>query len=335
MLTVLEGISKILKKGFENVEGQLNGVKRNVNTMSDNLVGMNNAMDRNFDELITGQDSLTCDTQSESSRVSNKRKRTESGGSHNEDSSVLDSLQRDLDADRSVGTPLRDGVAAFVKSAFNKQLDTEELKAKKVKFAFPDNVDCFATPKVNEAVWTKLSHGAKARDRSWQNNHDTFLHSVTAFTRVVDLLRANEKAGPWVKEALGLSAETLTLFSTLNADWTKARRDDIRPSLPEEFKRLASKEVKASNKYLFGDDLETTIKSLESHNRLSKKMDHSGQKPFRQNNNNNNNKSFNANKDKRGKSRWQARRDNNSRDRQQNNKRDSNKDFHRRGSSKS
>ena len=63
------------------------------------------------------------------------------------------------------------------------------------------------------------------------------------------------------------------MCATLNADWTKARRDDIHPSLPEDFKRLASAEVKVSPKFPFGDDLENTIKSLESHNQLTKKMD--------------------------------------------------------------
>ena len=188
--------------------------------------------------------------------------------------SILSSHSKALDDDSSVGPPLMDPVADFINKAFSKTHKAEDIKKKRAKYPRPVNADCLATPRINEAIFLKLPATVKNRDRAWQENHDTFLSAITALARVSDLLRANEEGGaPWIREGLSIAADSLSLCASLHSEWTKARREDLKLSLPEDFRRLASKDVPPSKSQLFGDDLEASIKAVESHNRLARKME--------------------------------------------------------------
>ena len=354
VLSTLGDIGEILKRGFNNVETRVAKMGKNVGIMNNNMVLMSNTMELNFTELLKDKEprdsDFAPDTDSdidplevpesdrgskgpESDRGSKRRRTSESSSllGDDEDDGVLSSLMRTLESDSSVGTPLQEPVAKFVNAAFKKPLNKEEVKAKKLKYVTDSNMEELTTPKVNSAIWNKLPTGVKNRDRAWQLNHETFLNTMTAVARATDLLRAHEGQGAWVKEALGCTADALSLGAVLNADWTKTRRDDIRPVLPEDFRRLASADIPPSKTLLFGDDLEASIKSLESHNRLAKKMDTSPTFTAKKNNQGN----FKNKKDK-GKKKWQGnyshgRNDSNKSD---SNKKDDRKDFRKKGASR-
>ena len=342
VLEALGDIGSILTTGFTAVGTRIAKMGNKVGVMNNNMVLMSKNMDLNFQELMKNQPPDQWDSDSDEHDSSDadsdplgesvtakgsKRKHPEGDVSANEDeeNGLLDSLVKDLESDSSVGLPLQEPVANFVNATFKKPLSKEEVKAKRLKFTKPANTTGFNTPKVNEAIWSKLPAGVKARDRAWQANHATFLNAVTAMARTADVLRAHEKEGPWVKEALGLSADAISICATLSADWTKTRRDDIRPVLPEDFKRLASAEIPPSASYIFGDDLEASIKSLESHNRLAKKMGNAntpstGQKSFEPNKNK-------SNKDKK---KWHTQKKGD-RSNKSNGGKDSGRDFHKKG----
>ena len=70
-----------------------------------------------------------------------------------------------------------------------------------------------------------------------------------------------------------LAADAITISAGLQEDWLKARRDDVKNSLPDDFKRLSTVEVPLTAKNLFGDDLEGSIKTVENTNKIANKME--------------------------------------------------------------
>ena len=343
MLTVLTGISTILQKGFENLNSKVADVNKGLSNLENNMVNR-------FDDLVTDQvdeESMEDGAAGGDDVVAdppppprdNKRKRQEdhdlSDGELEEiQSEVLNEASNALDEDDSVGPPVKDFVAAFVKKAFSKPLKGDSVKKFKDKFPAPSNIACLDVPRANEPIYIKLSATAKNKDRAIQDNQAIFMRVVTALVKVTDVLSEHEKEGQWVKDTMKMSTDAITLAASLKNDWLKARRDDIKPSLPNDFKRLASVDVPLDAKNLFGDDLEGSIKSVENTNKIANKMD-GGKKPYVVNNNNNNKpnnqqKSSYNNKYNGKKKRFYSNKNNN-KDRN-NRKDDDKKDFHKKGS---
>ena len=282
MLSVLTGISGILQKGFDSLNSKVKLVADGIDNMEDNMV-------KRFDDLMV--EPPPSDNESEGDVANDdvaaqpllptdkgtKRKRQDdhdlSDGEIEEVSEVLTEASNALDEDDSVGPPIKESVAAFVKKAFAKPLKGDNVKRFKDKFPAPSNVDCLDVPRANEPIYLKLSATAKNKDKAIQDNQAIFLRVVCALVKVTDVLSEHEKEGEWVKDTMKMSTEAITLAATLKKDWLKARRDDIKPSIPDDFKRLASADVPLDAKNLFGDDLEGAIKSVENTNKIAKKMD--------------------------------------------------------------
>ena len=339
MLTVLTGISTILQKGFDSLKSEVSQVSDGLDRLEDN-------MSKRFDELEDPQDeeddqevaavpAVPDSPKQPDQLASKKRKRQEdhdlSDGEIVEvQSEVLSEASNALDVDDSVGPPVKDHVAAFVKKAFTKPPKEDGLKRLKDKFPAPSNIDCLDVPRANEPIYIKLSATAKNKDKAIQDNQAIFMRVVCAMVHITDTLAEHEKEGEWIKDIMKVSTDAITLAASLKEDWLKARRDDIKPALPDDFKRLAAVNVPLNSKNLFGDDLEGSIKTVENTNKIAKKMDSGKKKPNQgryknkfgykkkknfYNNNNNKNKN-----------------NNNSNNRNNNKEYEDKKDFRKRGS---
>ena len=333
MLSVLTGISGILQSGFDSLNKKVATVSNNIESMEDTMV-------KRFDgltEVSEPEEESEDDTPPpppppRNREKGDKRKRQEDHDVSEEEgeipSEVLAEASNALDSDDTIGPAIKDHVAAFVKKAFEKPPKGDGIKKIKDKFPIPSNVDCLGVPRVNEPIFLKLSTTAKNEDKAIQNNQAVFMKVVTAMVKITDVLADHEKEGEWVKDIMKVSIEAITLSAALKRDWLKSRRDDIKPALPEDFKRLASVQVPLSANDLFGDDLEGSIKSVENTNKIAKKMD-STKKVQNNNNNNNNSKSNYKGKKKR---RYYNNNNNNKSDNNEKKKGKDKKDFQKRGS---
>ena len=354
MLTALNGISGILKEGFLSLNKKIGNVSDGIDKLEDN-------MSKKFDDLITEDqfeeggdvdDGNVVDAQPGAAAAAadpppqpkTKKPTEQRQGEHElsdgeieeNQSEVLAEASKALDNDDSVGPPVKEYVAAFVNKAFTKPLKGDNMQKLKDKFPAPSNIDCLDVPRANGPIYLKLCATAKNKDRAIQENQAIFMRVVSALVKVTDTLAEHEKEGEWVKDTMKVSTDAITLAASLKKEWLKSRREDIKPSLPDDFKSLASEDIPLNAKNLFGDDLEGSIKTVENTNKIAKKMEaptkkrpanqNKSRQPYKKkrkffsNNNNKNNKNNNNNNN---------RRDNNDGGK---NYRDDNKDFRRRGS---
>ena len=339
MLTVLTGISGILKDGFESLNKKVSTVGDNIDKMEENLLQKFNDFGEHYEEESEEDEPQQLVIPQNGGNDKRKRQDKDVLSSDDEEvvqPGVLDEATNALDCDDTVGPPVKEYVATFVKKAFEKPITGDTLRKYKDKFPTPSNIDCLDVPILNEPIYLKLSSTAKNEDRAIQGNQATFLKVVKAMVKVTDMLADHEKEGDWVKEAIKVSSEGITLAAALKKDWLKARREDVKPALPEDFKTLASVKIPLTAKNLFGDDLEGSIKSVENTNKIAKKMETkkkstAGQQkttykgPYKKkrkyNNNNNNNKNNNNNSGGSGSSSYEKKKDYKDK-----------KDFHKRGS---
>ena len=358
VVNTLVNISDILKEGFKDLNDKLLTVNKNVVTVNSNMDSLNSNMNSKFKSVLSEiEEAKVNDTASEmgefivSLQSTGKRSyhdmsRSEGEWSSEEEErppkrkSILSQLAQDLVLDDSMGPPIHEEVANYIESAFKKDFTLEDLKKKCKALPRPSNIANFETPRINEVIWGKLPQFVRDRDRGWQNNHINFMSVVTGTARVVEILSDQDQDIPWVKDCLTGLAEVLTLSTTLSKNWTKSRREDIKTSLPPDFKRLASKDVPPSPEWLFGNDLEGSIKVVEGQNRLAKKMETKKGKPSTSNDQ----QTDNYKKSRRGgKRRFNSRKkddrsyrgNRDDRDDKDDNKKDSyKKDFQRKGTSR-
>ena len=320
MLVALNSISLILKDGFDSLKTKVGEVSTNINNLDEK-------MDKKLDALADmPADDSEDEAEHDGGAVDNPRQgdhELSEGEIVENKSSVLTSTLKELESDESIGSPVKENVADFVKKAFEKPVKGDNAKKFKDRLSIPSNVDCLIVPRVNEPIFVKLSTTAKNKDRAIQDSQVTFMKVATALVRITDVLADHEEEGQWVKDAMQMAADAITLTAALQEGWMKARREDIKPSLPDDFKRLASVEVPLTSKYLFGEDLEGSIKSVENTNKLAKKMD-GGKKPKPPQNNNNN--KFNKSSYKKKK------KFNNNNNSGSNGEKSNKKDFQKRGS---
>ena len=133
----------------------------------------------------------------------------------------------------------------------------------------PSNIQGMGVPHMNQHIYLKVQANVKNKDscRAVQENQQIFMSVVSALVQITDTLNEHEKDGQWIKDSTKLAVDAITVAASLQNDWMKTRTDDMKPSLPEDFKRLTSVEVPMTVKNLFGDDLESSIKTLESKNK--------------------------------------------------------------------
>ena len=285
MLGALLSISNILQKGFNTLETKVGEVSVNMNKMDDNL-------NKRFDDMLV-QSEEDEESQSEEQQdpivvpKKGKRKRqTEHELSEGEveefASPVLCEASKVIEQDDSVSLPIKEEVASFVKKAFAKPVKYDAVKKINESMRIPENVECLKVPRLNSPIYVKVPTDVKNRVRASQDNQAMFMKVVSALVKITDTLCKHEQEGQWVKDTMKLSADAITVSAYLQKSWLKARREDIKTFLPEDFKRLSAEEVPLDAKNLFGDDLEGSIKSLESTNKISQKMEPKKPKPQNQ-----------------------------------------------------
>ena len=248
--------------------------------VSTNMNNLDNNMNKRFDGLVQ----LSDDEESVSEEVppvvkdSKKRKRQDDhelseGEVEDEVSPVLCEASKVIEEDDTLGLPVKEAVANFVKKAFAKPVKGDVVKKLKDSMKVPENLDCLLVPRLNVPIYVKVPADVKNRDRASQDNQATFMKVVSALVKITDVLGEHETEGQWIQDTMKLAADAITVSASLQNSWLKTRREIIKNSLPEDFKRLTAEEVPLTAKNLFGDDLEGSIKSLENTNKVTKKME--------------------------------------------------------------
>ena len=175
------------------------------------------------------------------------------------------------------------------------------------KYPVPVNLQNIKSCRVNDGVFKAMNAPTKKSNSDLHHVEAAICKAVTAQARIFDKL-ASLKASVSDKslksefnEVFSLMADSVEFCSFARTKTNDVRRTQILTSLNDNYKHLIT-ETKAEEGLLFGSNLENAMKSVESTNRLSKKL--CANQP---NNNYNNNHFRNYNKPFLGQGRGRGR----------------------------
>ena len=167
--------------------------------------------------------------------------------------------------DESVTDPVVDGIATLLNVILKTGPHKEKEKAILEKYSRPKNCVDLIVPKVNEEIWKILRRFTRQRDFNLQQAQATLLKAGFAVIQII-----KDNLTPDKQSVAKILMDAFRLNSIVFRNLTARRRELIAIELPARFKTLATREVD-SPAYLFGTDLTSSMKEINTTNALTSK----------------------------------------------------------------
>ena len=198
---------------------------------------------------------------------------TTCGITGDEEDSAWAAWTSEITLDLTVGENIHDKLQAFFDERMTKPLNLENANKKGESYKRPNNVNWLKVPEVQDTVWLGLPGKVRDNDMAKRKQQEMFMKMLTAMLKVAEQLKAKEKSEKWVLEPMRQLADAFAFASYINRYvLIKNRREEMRPHLPVEYRRLANDSNSPSASMLFGDDLDGALKSMEQSAKFVKKM---------------------------------------------------------------
>ena len=144
------------------------------------------------------------------------------------------------------------------------------------KYPTPSNINNLLYCKVNDGVYKAMPAGVKKLNGELQLSEAALCKALTAQALVFEKLaalkkEANSSLNDKFNDIFSLLADSVEFSSFGRSKLNNSRRVQIMNSLNDNYKHLVH-ETKPGGGLLFGDCLDTAIKSVEQSNKLSKKL---------------------------------------------------------------
>lgn len=175
----------------------------------------------------------------------------------------LADLVQDYNDNEGYGPAIRDTVARLAEKMARGMPD-ETLKRIEDNYLLPNNCRAICVPRVNSELWAELPRYAKIYDLRMQKVQKNLLKTAAVQIRHVETASNSNEMNHLrlAADALGL---TLRNLRQLSGD----RRVAIINSINPKFKRLNNTDIPITD-LLFGNDLATHVKAIESSAKLGK-----------------------------------------------------------------
>lgn len=178
------------------------------------------------------------------------------------------------------GEPLDTELAGSVNYLLTNKLEEKQLTDTGQKYLRPLNCEFLVVPKVNPVIWDNLTLSTRTNDVKLQRCQKPLVKGITAW-----LSTLKDKQGP-VTEA---EQDGIALLCNSNFELNALRKELIKPELNKRYSHLCKPTV-IPTQWLFGDDLQKTVKELDEQQKavgaMRQQRPRIGFHPFRQNTNN-------------------------------------------------
>ena len=176
----------------------------------------------------------------------------------------------DYETNQATGAEIAESsIASAAKIIWHRPLKetvlTQRLEAAKT----PANCPFLLPKKVNTEIWSKMGTFNRTSDCKLQDALKFHAASTTMMLKAASTLTScfKEKMPKEIKTSLIELKDSMTLAGKVSQQLNQARRDLIKPSLPSEYKKLAS-EADETSDFLFGSELCDQMEKLRKENKL-------------------------------------------------------------------
>lgn len=189
----------------------------------------------------------------------------------NEGQDMFDNLAGEIVSGESVGPEIRPSLASLTDKLLNMKIDDSLMKGKHEMYARPCNINFLNTPKINKPVWSNIHFSTRVKDAAMQKIEKDFLSSTIPVVKVMEKIfhAKDDMASLNAKDLIDTLKDSFMFIGSANLNMIKMRRDNIKHDLPLNMQALCSESVEHSSTYLFGNDLNNSIKGISEINKIS------------------------------------------------------------------
>lgn len=243
--------------------------------LSDSLKSLTNHLTGNFDEIDQSEmEHGISDHHEENSPVSDdiskimtylKQDNQNQHEEVEEDVNVSEDVKRllqEVQAPTEFGQPLT-AITANTFQSISKFSSTKDcLDTWKQAYKTPENCHELVVPTVNNEIWAGLPMPSKTSDAAMQGLQHHLLRAQIAQARVMDHLfsSVDKEKLPVILKPLLDSTKSISLAMQ---DLNQKRRMKLKPNIKPEYGALCSSRIPVG-KYLFGDNLEQSLKEVKT-----------------------------------------------------------------------
>lgn len=187
---------------------------------------------------------------------------------------LLSEIAGDFTEDTDIGPDINKKLASIINDSVSKKVSGDKVKELLGKYPRPKNCTT-QVPKVNPAIWTKLSPPTKSKDIKMQKMQKYLEKTILSLSVLSDsILSAKINKTPEkmdLNDILRKILDAITLTGLAQQELNLKRRELMKPDMNPEYRQLCSAQVPVT-KLLFGDDLPKSIKDLKETNKVAGKL---------------------------------------------------------------
>ena len=183
---------------------------------------------------------------------------------------ILSDMEDFFEIDETAGPDTLPKIAHIINAGFRTTVSQEKTKTLCGIYPRPGNCENLVVPKLNEEVFHTLSRSAQLRDKAMQHTQKLVLTASIPIIRIMESLLSDKgKVDP--KKSLKQAGDCLQLMASAFANLSFHRRDSLRPSLSDQYKRLCNSSNPVTS-FLLGDDLTKQMKDINEAGKLSRDL---------------------------------------------------------------
>ena len=189
----------------------------------------------------------------------------------NSDDNFLGDLKKFYEDSEETGPNIDSEIAKIVNKGLRSMGQADAVKKLKEKHKRPENVPNLTVPRVAPIIWKTLSKKAQNLDWAVQKTMTKFMCGLTPILKQMNLVlkhKAELKQNPIIKELKQLAADSVLMITHAVAASNQVRKDAIKTELDSKFHSICDSSHSVSEKQLFGDNLNTTLKELDDTKRF-------------------------------------------------------------------
>ena len=147
-------------------------------------------------------------------------------------------------------------------------MPSDKLKQLISKYDRPQNCEKLVVPKVNQQMWRQ-----KLTDLLFSHIQELVVKVSVAVTKCIDqLLKANDKSSPDLRQTVGSLADAVALLGHCHYEMSMTRRLMLKPALNKEVADVLCSSQTLVTSNLFGDDLSQQLKDIQKNYQLGRYM---------------------------------------------------------------
>jgi len=180
---------------------------------------------------------------------------------------LLKELVASLQEEDRKGPRVQQQLTDIAIERWGNKLNSEKMTSILEKHPQPENCEGMSIARVNPEIWAPLNAAKRKADLRLANMQQALKKATFAIVTTCDKLLA-VKSQIETKEMVTDSIDAIALVGHVVSEISSIRREQLRPSLKQEFQTICSNSVSPSSKLLFGDDLAKQIRDAKETSRI-------------------------------------------------------------------